>query len=36
MRGDWDWNVIPEDKVEWIILSVMLLIILGAAFWIFR
>jgi len=36
MRGEWDWNIIPEDKIEWIIFSVVLLIILGSAFWIFR
>jgi hypothetical protein len=36
MRGDWDWNIVPEDKAEWIIFSVALLIVLGAALWIFR
>jgi hypothetical protein len=36
MRGDWDWNIIPEDKVEWIILLISLLIVVAAAIWIFR
>ena len=36
MRGDWDWNIVPEDKAEWIIFTVALLIVLGAALWIFR
>jgi hypothetical protein len=36
MRGDWDWNIVPEDKAEWVIFGVSLLIVLGAAFWIFR
>lgn len=29
MRGDWDWNIVPEDKAEWIIFTVALLIVLG-------
>jgi hypothetical protein len=36
MKGNWDWNIIPEDKAEWVIFSVALLIVLGAALWIFR
>lgn len=36
MRRDWDWNIVPEDKAEWVIFGVSLLIILGTAFWIFR
>jgi hypothetical protein len=36
MRGNWDWNIIPEDKAEWVIFCVALLIVLGAALWIFR
>jgi hypothetical protein len=30
MRGNWDWNIIPEDKAEWIIFCVALLIVGGA------
>jgi hypothetical protein len=36
MKGNWDWNIIPEDNAEWVIFSVALLIVLGAALWIFR
>jgi hypothetical protein len=36
VRGNGDWNLIPEDKAEWVIFSVALLIVLGAALWIFR
>jgi hypothetical protein len=36
MRGNGDWNIIPEDKAEWVIFSVALVIVLGAALWIFR
>ena len=36
MRGDWDWNIIPEDRAELIIFSVALLIVFGAALWIFQ
>jgi hypothetical protein len=34
MRGDWD--LIPEGTVEWVAFSVALLIVIGAALWIFR
>jgi hypothetical protein len=34
MRGDWD--LIPEDRAEWVIFSVAVLIVAGAALWIFR
>ena len=36
MHGDWDWNVIPEDKAEWIILGLALALVLGIAWWISR
>jgi hypothetical protein len=36
MRGDWDWNIVPEDKAVWIIFSVALVIVLVTALWIFR
>ena len=30
------WDLIPEDRLEWIMLAAVLLIVLGAAVWIFR
>ena len=36
MKGNWEWDLIPGDKVEWIILASVLVIVLGAAVWIFR
>lgn len=36
MRGDGDWNIIPESAAEWLIFVVSLVIVLGAALWIFR
>jgi len=36
MRGNWDWDIIPEGRAEWIGFSIALLVVLGAAWWIFR
>jgi hypothetical protein len=36
MRGDWDWDIIPDGRVEWIAFSVAQVIVLVAAWWIFR
>ena len=31
MSGNWDWNIVSEDKAEWVIFSVAALIVAGAA-----
>jgi hypothetical protein len=36
MRGENDWDLIPEDKAEWVIFGIALAVVLGAAWWIFR
>ncbi len=36
MRGDWDWDIIPEGRVEWIGFSIALVVVLVAAWWISR
>jgi len=36
MKGEWDWDIVPEGKVEWVIFFVALLVVLAAAVWIFR
>jgi hypothetical protein len=36
MKGEWDWNIIPEGKVEWFIFLAALVVVLAAAAWIFR
>jgi hypothetical protein len=36
MHEDWDWNIIPEDRAEWIGLSLALVLVLAIAWWIFR
>jgi hypothetical protein len=34
MRGNWDWDIVPESIVEWIGFSVALVVVLVAAWWI--
>jgi hypothetical protein len=36
MKGNGEWNIVPEGKGEWVILLASLLIVAGAALWIFR
>jgi hypothetical protein len=32
----WDWDIVPEGVVEWIIFLVAAAVVEGAAWWIFR
>ena len=36
MKGENDWDIVPEDKAELVIFGIALLVIIGAAWWIFR
>jgi hypothetical protein len=36
MRGNCDWDIIPEGRVEWIGFSIALVVVLVAAWWISR
>jgi len=34
--SNWDWDIVPENKQEWVVLLISLLIILATAWWISR
>ena len=32
--SDWDWDIIPESKVEWLILIIVVLLLVIVGMWI--
>ncbi len=36
MKRNSDWDLLPEGRAEWIGFSIAFVVVLGAAWWIFR